>query len=80
MLGIPDHSRCCLVRLDGVLTQAAVVRVAGWQGMFDDFPRRWGKRTGQRDAPFGPAADYDRCANGKPRAGQPAPDAYLDTP
>jgi len=36
--------------------------------MFDGFLREWGERTGQQQAPFDPAADYDTYVDGKPRA------------
>jgi beta-phosphoglucomutase family hydrolase len=68
VLGIPDHSRCCLFDLDGVLTQTASVHDAAWKEMFDDFLRRWGERTGQRYAPFDSGADYERYVDGKARA------------
>ncbi len=67
-LGIPEHSRACLFDLDGVLTQTAVVHAAAWKEMFDGFLRQWGERTGQPQAPFDPAADYDTYVDGKPRA------------
>jgi beta-phosphoglucomutase-like phosphatase (HAD superfamily) len=56
VLGISDNGRGCLFDLDGVLTQTARVRAAAWPEMFDDFPRRRTRRTGERFVPFDPVA------------------------
>ena len=67
MFGLPDGVSACLLDMDGVVTQTAVVHAAAWKDMFDDFLREYAARTGTQFVPFDPAAEYDRYVDGKPR-------------
>lgn len=68
MLGLPDGVTACLFDLDGVLTDTAAVHNTAWTEMFDAYLRTRAARTGERFAPFDPAADYPTYVDGKPRA------------
>jgi beta-phosphoglucomutase family hydrolase len=67
MLGLPDGTAACLIDMDGVVTQTALVHAAAWKQMFDEFLRERAQLTGENFVPFDPAADYDEYVDGKPR-------------
>src|SRR6202044_1024270 len=67
MLGLPDRVAACLLDMDGVVTQTAVVHAAAWKEMFDEFLRTRASQAGTEFLPFDSHADYDAYVDGKPR-------------
>ncbi len=67
MFGLPDGVTACLLDMDGVVTQTAVVHAAAWQETFDEFLRKYAESTGTEFVPFDPHAEYDAYVDGKPR-------------
>jgi beta-phosphoglucomutase family hydrolase len=66
-LGLPDGIGACLLDLDGVLTQTAVVHATAWKETFDAFLSARAAAAGEPFVPFDSHADYDEYVDGKPR-------------
>lgn len=66
MLGLPRDVEACLLDLDGVLTDSAIVHASAWGVVFDDFLQRLNERTGWHFIPFSDK-DYRAYMDGRPR-------------
>jgi len=66
MLGLPGDVEACLLDLDGVLTDSAIVHASAWGHVFDDFLQRLNEKTGWHFIPF-TDKDYRTYMDGRPR-------------
>ncbi len=66
-LRLPSHISACLLDLDGVLTETAVLHAEAWKQAFDELLARRAAEAGGALVPFDPVADYDEYVDGRPR-------------
>ncbi len=66
-LRLPSRISACLLDLDGVLTQTAVLHAEAWKQAFDEFLARRAARDGTAFVAFDALADYDEYVDGRPR-------------
>jgi beta-phosphoglucomutase family hydrolase len=66
-LRLPTSVSACLLDLDGVLTETAVLHAEAWKQAFDEFLTRRSASSGQPFVPFDAVADYDAYVDGRPR-------------
>ncbi len=66
-LRLPEGIAACLLDLDGVVTETAVLHAAAWKQMFDEYLAARASRSGVPLVAFDPVADYDAFVDGRPR-------------